>query len=113
MPSTREQIVGVIRDVIAPLIRADGGLLYLVDAGDDSVTLHLAGRYAGCPGNTLARRRIIEPAIFAVAPGARVTMSSGPIIPDNAELLADAPPMRASGVTAMVEAPEDAKAGSA
>jgi Fe-S cluster biogenesis protein NfuA len=111
MASTREQIVGVVRDVIAPLIRADGGLLYLVDADDDSVTMHLAGRYSGCPGNTLARRRVIEPAIFAVAPGARVVVTSGAILPENAQLVDDVPAARQSGVTTATEAREDVKTG--
>jgi Fe-S cluster biogenesis protein NfuA len=89
MGETREEILKVVREVVAPLIRADGGRIYLVAAGDDSVDLHLAGRYAGCPGNTLATRRVIEPAIFTVAPAARVTVSSGVLIPPGAELLGE------------------------
>lgn len=89
MAGTREEILKVIREVVAPLIRADGGRIYLVSAEDDAVDLHLAGRYAGCPGNTLATRRVIEPAIFAVAPAARVTISSGVLIPKGAELITD------------------------
>ena len=85
MGGTREEILKVIREVVAPLVRADGGQIYLVRAEDDAVDLHLTGRYAGCPGNTLATRRVIEPAIFAIAPGAKVTVSSGPLIPLGAE----------------------------
>jgi len=77
----------IVREVVAPLVRADGGRLYVVRAEDDSVELHLAGRFAGCPGNTLATRRLIEPAILAVAPGAKVTISSGALIPKGAELI--------------------------
>lgn len=77
----------VVREIVAPLVRADGGRLYVVRAEDDSLDLHLAGRFAGCPGNTLATRRIIEPAIFAVVPGARVTISSGALVPKDAELI--------------------------
>ncbi len=77
----------VVREVVAPLVRADGGRVYVVHAGDDSLELHLAGRFAGCPGNTLATRRLIEPAIFAVAPGAKVTISSGALVPEDAELI--------------------------
>ena len=77
----------VVREVVAPLIRADGGRLYVVHAADESLELHLAGRFAGCPGNTLATRRLIEPAILAVAPGAKVTISSGALIPKDAELI--------------------------
>lgn len=77
----------VVREVVAPLIRADGGDVYLVHASDYAVSLHLVGRYSGCPGNTLAQRRVIEPAIGAVAPGTEVTLTSGPLIPPGAELL--------------------------
>lgn len=87
MPAVRDEIVRVIREVLAPLIVADGGTIYLVEAEETSVSLHLAGRYSGCPGNTLATRRVIEPAILAVAPSARVTVTSGALIPAGAELV--------------------------
>jgi Fe-S cluster biogenesis protein NfuA len=86
--SRRDEIVRVIREVVAPLIRADGGQVYLVNASSDAVSLHLAGRFSGCPGNTLAKRRVIEPAIMAVAPGTDVTVTSGVLIPPGAELIA-------------------------
>jgi Fe-S cluster biogenesis protein NfuA len=82
-----EAVVRVIRDVIAPLIKADGGQLYLIPPGQQSIGLHLAGRYSGCPGNTLARRRVIEPALRAVAPSLEITITSGALIPPGAELL--------------------------
>jgi hypothetical protein len=37
--------------------------------------------------NTLAKRRVIEPAIFAIAPGTDVTITSGVLIPAGAELV--------------------------
>ena len=87
MGSPRDEILRVVREVVAPLVGADGGRVYVVRAADDSLELHLAGRFAGCPGNTLATRRLIEPAILAVAPGAKVTISSGALIPKDAELI--------------------------
>ena len=87
MSSRRDEIVRVIREVVAPLIRADGGQVYLVHASPDAVALHLTGRFSGCPGNTLAKRRVIEPAILAVAPGTDVTVTSGVLIPAGAELV--------------------------
>ena len=39
--------------------------------------------------NTLAIRRIIEPAVFAVAPRARVTVTSGALQPADAKLLVE------------------------
>jgi Fe-S cluster biogenesis protein NfuA len=79
----------VIREVVAPLIRADGGQVYLVSASEESVALHLAGRFSCCPGNTLAKRQVIEPVLGAVAPGVQVTVTSGAIVPAGAELLAE------------------------
>jgi Fe-S cluster biogenesis protein NfuA len=85
--SRQGEIVRVVREVVAPLIHADGGQIYLVNASEDRVSLHLAGRFSGCPGNTLAKRRVIEPAITSVAPGAQVTLTSGVIVPPGAELI--------------------------
>jgi Fe-S cluster biogenesis protein NfuA len=91
MGSPREQVLQVLREVIGPLIWADDGVIYLVHADADSVALHLGGRYSGCPGNNLARRRIIEPVIFSVVPGAQITITTGPLVPKGAELLAPGP----------------------
>ena len=70
---------------MAPLVRADGGEIHVVSVDDAGVALHLSGRYSGCAGNTLARRRVIEPLIGKRVPGARVTLSSGPLVPRGAE----------------------------
>jgi Fe-S cluster biogenesis protein NfuA len=83
----RDEILQVVREVLAPLVRADGGEIYVVRVEDDSVSLHLGGRFAGCPGNALARRQIIEPAIRAVVPQAQVTVSSGALVPKGAQRL--------------------------
>jgi Fe-S cluster biogenesis protein NfuA len=85
MPDPREDLLRVISEVLAPLIAADGGELYLVSAEDSGVSLHVTGRFSGCPGNTLARRRVIEPAITAAVPGAIVTLTSGPLVPEGAK----------------------------
>jgi Fe-S cluster biogenesis protein NfuA len=87
MPGPREDILRIVSEVLAPLIAADGGDLYLVSAEDTGVSLHLTGRFSGCPGNTLARRRVIEPAIAAAVPGAIVTLTSGPLLPSGAKKL--------------------------
>jgi Fe-S cluster biogenesis protein NfuA len=81
----RDALVRVVRDLLAPLIRADGGEVYIVRVDDEGIALHLAGRYAGCPGNTVARRRVIEPALRAVSPGAEVVITSGVLVPDSAQ----------------------------
>jgi Fe-S cluster biogenesis protein NfuA len=84
MPATIEQLLKVCDEVLAPLIRADGGELYVVAVQPDALTLHLAGTYAGCPGVAIATRYVIEPAILAAAPTARVVVTSGVHVPEGA-----------------------------
>lgn len=75
------------------MVAADGGRLYLVEAGAEKVSLHLAGRFAGCPGNQVATRRVIQPAIAAVAPDAEVVVTWGRLVPSGAVAIeASAPP---------------------
>jgi Fe-S cluster biogenesis protein NfuA len=88
MAFAKDDIQRVVREVLAPLVRADGGELYLVSLEETGVSLHVTGRFSGCPGNTLVRRRIFEPPLSAVAPGIAVTLTSGPAIPSGAERLA-------------------------
>lgn len=93
MAAPKDEIVRVVTEVLAPLVQADGGELYLVSVDDSGVSLHLAGRFSGCPGNTLARRRVIEPLIASAAPGALLTMTTGALIPAGAERVrVEAPP---------------------
>lgn len=73
-----------ISGVIAPLVWADGGDLYVVRADTEMVALHLSGRFSGCPGNQVLTREVLAPAIRAVAPNAQVQVSSGPLIPEGA-----------------------------
>lgn len=81
----RDEILTVIRDVLAPMVAADGGRLYVVRADADHVDLHLAGRFAGCPGNQTVAQRVLEPAIAAVAPKAEVKVTWGRIVPTGAK----------------------------
>jgi Fe-S cluster biogenesis protein NfuA len=87
MAAAKDEIVRVVREVLAPLVRADGGDLYLVSVEESGVSLHVTGRFSGCAGNTLARRRVFEPPLSAIAPGITVTLTSGPLIPSGAERL--------------------------
>ncbi|WP_235880214.1 NifU family protein [Polyangium aurulentum] len=73
--------------MIAPLVRADQGELYIVAVEPDQITLHLAGMCSGCPGASLTTKSVIEPAVHAVAPSARVVVTSGIRIPDGASLV--------------------------
>jgi Fe-S cluster biogenesis protein NfuA len=84
-PAPMEQIVKVCREILAPLIHADGGELYLVSVGADEIHLHLAGTCAGCPGASLTRDRMLEPALAAVAPKLALKVTTGWIVPNGAE----------------------------
>lgn len=87
MPASIDQLLKVCREVIAPLIRADGGELYIVAVEPDHLTLHLAGICSGCPGAVLTTRGIIEPAVHAVAPSARVVVTNGMKVPEGASIM--------------------------
>lgn len=87
MAAPKDEIVRVVRDVLAPLVQADGGELFLVSVDDSGVSLHVTGRFSGCPGNTLTRRRVLEPLVASAVPGASVTVTSGPLIPKGAQKL--------------------------
>lgn len=77
----------LIERVLGPLLIADGGTVHVVECSLEAVSLHLSGRFAGCPGNTLMTRRVIEPAVHAIAPKARITVTSGAIIPPGSRQL--------------------------
>jgi Fe-S cluster biogenesis protein NfuA len=59
----RETVEGVVRDVLRPLIEADGGTLELVDVRDALVIVRLGGIYRGCPSAPYTLQAIIEPAV--------------------------------------------------
>ena len=80
-----EDVMSTLHDVLAPLVEADGGELYLVDLGKRELRLHLAGRFAGCPGNALVERRVIEPLIRSVHRELAVKVTSGSLIPSGAQ----------------------------
>lgn len=83
----RDEILTVISEVLAPMVAADGGRLYVIRADAEHVDLHLGGRFAGCPGNQVTTQRVIQPAIAAVAPGAELTVTWGRIVPTGAQLI--------------------------
>jgi Fe-S cluster biogenesis protein NfuA len=87
MAATIDQLLKVCKEVIAPLIKSDGGELYVVAVEPDHLTLHLAGTCCGCPGAVLTTRGVIEPAVHAVAPSARVVITNGVKVPEGASLV--------------------------
>lgn len=82
-----DQLLKVLTEIVAPLVRADGGEIYIVAVEPNHLSLHLSGKYAGCPGAPLVVRGIIEPAIRSVAPTARLDVTSGVRIPEGASLV--------------------------
>ena len=82
-----DDLLKLCRDVLAPLVRADGGDMYVVAVEPDQLTLHLAGTCAGCPGASFTARSVIEPAVHAIAPSARVVVTNGVRIPEGASLI--------------------------
>ncbi len=88
MSASRENLVRICTEILAPLVRQDGGELYLVSAEQDRLSLHLAGRCSGCPGTAFTTSTIIEPLLHMVAPSVHVTVTSGFQVPQGAALIA-------------------------
>jgi Fe-S cluster biogenesis protein NfuA len=85
--SAKEQIGKLCREILAPLIRTDGGEMYLVRFDGDDVHIHLGGTCAGCPGASLTGDKVILPALRAAAPKVRIVVTTGVRPPDGAEKL--------------------------
>ena len=85
MDASREIIVKVCRDVLGPLVNADGGVLYLVSVSQEDVHIHLSGTCAGCPGAAITRDRMLEPAIATLLPKAKLRVTTGWRVPEGAE----------------------------
>ena len=77
-------ILRILKEIVVPLVEADGGKLLLIAVDVDQVTVHLTGRLAGTPGLGLFCRKVLEPAIHSVAPTARVVLTAGRLIPPGA-----------------------------
>ena len=87
MTGQTDAIGSVLGEIVEPLVRADGGRLYVVEVTPTAISLHLAGRFSGCPGNTLAIRGVIEPVLRKVAPDAALTVTAGVLVPAGASLV--------------------------
>ena len=79
------QVLKALSEYVAALVRADGGELYLVTASQDYVHLHLTGTCAGCPGATMTREQLLEPAIHSVVPRATLKVTTGWTVPEGAK----------------------------
>ncbi len=83
--NSRDAVLKVCRDVLAPLVRADGGEIYLVSAAAEDVHLHLTGTCAGCPGASITREKMLEPALMRVLPKVKLRVTTGVHAPNGAE----------------------------
>jgi Fe-S cluster biogenesis protein NfuA len=84
---TKAQISKVCREILAPLVKADGGEMYIVRVEGDEVHIHLTGACAGCPGASFTSDRIMLPALRMASPKARVVVTTGHKAPVGAERL--------------------------
>jgi Fe-S cluster biogenesis protein NfuA len=75
--SEKEQIGKVCREILAPLVRADGGELFLVRIEGDDVHIHLGGSCAGCPGASITGDDVLLPVLRSIVPTVRLVMTTG------------------------------------
>lgn len=87
MDDVKENIAKICREILAPLVRTDGGEMYLVRFEGDDLHIHLSGTCAGCPGVSLTGDKVILPALQAAAPKLRVVVTTGVKAPEGAEKL--------------------------
>jgi Fe-S cluster biogenesis protein NfuA len=74
-----------LAELVVALVHADGGELHLVSASADEVHVHLSGTCAGCPGSTMTRERLLEPAVRGALPKATLKLTTGWRIPSGAK----------------------------
>jgi Fe-S cluster biogenesis protein NfuA len=79
-----DPVVRTLREIVAPLVEADGGVLYVVRK-QGGVRLHLAGACAGCPGYRITSTEVIEPALRAAGMSGDIDVTAGWTVPDGAE----------------------------
>jgi len=85
--SVKEQIAKICREIIAPLVRTDGGEMYFVALEGDDLHIHLSGTCAGCPGASLTGDKVILPVLRTAAPNLRLLITTGVNAPPGAEKL--------------------------
>ncbi len=71
------KVVDVCTRLLAPLVEADGGALFVVAASEDEIHLHVTGTYAGCPGVPFAADHVFLPVLRRVLPNATLIVTSG------------------------------------
>ena len=85
--SDKEQIGRMCRDILAPMVKADGGEMFLVRIEGDDVYIHLGAACAGCPGASMTSDNVILPMLRTVVPKVRVVLTTGVRLPEGASRL--------------------------
>jgi Fe-S cluster biogenesis protein NfuA len=83
--ATREKVKKSVSELVAPLVKADGGEVFLVALTSEDVHVHLAGTCAGCPGAAMTQKALIGPVVNALLPKANVKVTTGWRVPKGAE----------------------------
>ena len=82
--ASRQQLLALCRNVLAPMLRADEGELYIVSVDDNELIIHLAGTCSGCPGAGMTIRSVIEPAVRQLSEEVRLIVTVGAKMPPGA-----------------------------
>jgi Fe-S cluster biogenesis protein NfuA len=85
--SVKEQITKICREILAPIVKADGGEMYLVRFDGDDVHVHLGGTCAGCPGASITSDKVLLPLLRTASPKVRIVVTTGIRVPDGADKL--------------------------
>jgi Fe-S cluster biogenesis protein NfuA len=83
----KEQITRICRDVLAPLVKSDGGEMFLLRFDGEDVHIHLSGACAGCPGASITGDKVILPVLRAAVPKVRLVVTTGVKVPQGAQRL--------------------------
>jgi Fe-S cluster biogenesis protein NfuA len=73
----KDQIERICREILAPLIKSDGGDMHLVRFDGDDVHIHLSGACSGCPGAAVTGDQVILPVLRAAYPKVRLVLTTG------------------------------------
>ena len=93
MQPSREQLVKLCREVLAPLVACGmivasaAAVMYLVSYTEGDVHIHLAGTCGGCPGVAMTRDRVLEPALRSLPGKVKLRLTAGWRIPPGSEKL--------------------------
>jgi Fe-S cluster biogenesis protein NfuA len=83
----KDELTKVCREILAPLVKSDGGEMYLVRFDGDDIHIHLGGACAGCPGSALTADKVMLPVLRNASPKIRVVLTTGVRVPAGAEKL--------------------------